>query len=73
MTDQRKDEWQPIETAPKDGTHIQVGEYGKDAGFHAITALHCTTGWMAFPGFDPIDPTHWQPLPAPPTEDRSAQ
>lgn len=75
--------WMPIESAPRDGTEIlTVGldcaeraiatrwfdpgpyvrtehrSYHKDAGFY----------WAGYDGaVGPIRPTHWQPLPAPPS------
>ena len=74
-------EWQPIETAPKDGT--QVLGYGEAAGeIHGPSGIcgievmnYCgTTG--DFAGFDWgiagdayanwFRPTHWMPLPLPP-------
>lgn len=71
-------EWQPIETAPKDGTPILLArkEY-IDIGLWDHTHI-CRQGaapgsWMS--GFDgsgpdgPEDdywPTHWMPLPQPP-------
>ncbi len=59
--------WQPMDSAPKDGTHILVGEYGKDAGFHAVQSLFWEGRWLAFPGMkEEIYPTDWQPLPEPP-------
>ena len=63
------DDWQPIETAPKDGTHVlmyrdlciaeawwQLDVFGKyyEWGGH---------GW-SYPEWD--QPTHWMPKPAPP-------
>ena len=72
--------WQSIETAPQDGTRIllfipqrhsavwigsfETTEYflnGKSEGVqaHWVAGLLCT-------GDDPI-PTHWMPLPEPPT------
>ena len=70
--------WQPIETAPRDGTRILVlvraqtylvswKEYGTRDGV--------TTGWCGYDcdedtwyswGFDDGEPTHWQPVPSPP-------
>lgn len=56
-------EWQPIETAPKDGRDILgfapksgcvVVEWGGDR-------------WRNY-DYQPIDPTHWQPLPQPPVQ-----
>lgn len=59
-------EWQPIETAPKDGTYI-LGYGEHDHRGHYIDAIHWwhdrwTIEWMS--GFQ--RPTHWMPLPAPP-------
>lgn len=59
-------EWQPISTAPKDGTIILLyipraftyptkpGYWWKQHGY-----------WRAY-GPDAIRPTHWMPLPEPP-------
>lgn len=74
-------EWQPIETAPKDGkavlicspgNRVAVAFYGDEAfignGWHVT--VPCMGGWGS--GSDthihwPEDqPTHWQPLPEPP-------
>lgn len=60
--------WQPIETAPKDGTHVQlyrpviqfVGFWGGD-----------NSKWCAVapgqPSLRPL-PTHWKPLSNPPED-----
>lgn len=73
------DEWQPIETAPKDGTPILV--FGKPqkhpnleswydgsaiftAEWDAIDESFCILGGDWLGPF--IDPSHWMPLPAPP-------
>ena len=71
-------QWQPIETAPTDGTVILV--YRRDQGrFCAhyvapadiIDSDDCKPQWFSTHG-DSLDasngtmPTHWQPLPAPP-------
>ena len=66
------EQWQPIETAPKDGTgflwHIQTWP-----GFRAIGAGHFDQSRNVFVVTDfwgdndiVIDPTHWMPLPEPP-------
>ena len=65
--------WQPIETAPKDGTYVilvdcdlvTIGKWmNSDAlrdeawvGFDSIQSLHKTCV---------MAPTHWMPLPSPP-------
>ena len=67
--------WQPIETAPKDGTGILVycqksltvpvtGGYWDD---HPACQCWIAGGYMqkVFP------PTHWMPLPAPPLPDNA--
>lgn len=69
--------WQPIETAPKDGSDILVAIDGKCRVVHwhdSAYPLHkrglhfpwvCQSGQNAY--LDTV-PTHWQPLPEPPTE-----
>jgi hypothetical protein len=72
--------WQPIETAPKDGTHILA--YRKPIGIRFTNNTNPPTVVHWFddedePGFYtsvnerapdyPFNPTHWMPLPAPPT------
>lgn len=56
-------QWQPIATAPKDGTSI----LGSRRGARAVHAFYWSTGeW--WPEFSPDrcrwQPTHWMPLPA---------
>ena len=58
--------WQPIETAPRDGSQILVWD-GKDV----FIAWCCKGRWMyddlmESPYLTPWHPTHWQPLPSPP-------
>jgi len=68
--------WQPIETAPKDGTTILVCDAAKQislVNWEYVTGYENTNigpdGWRSdacrdFGGFE--DPTHWMPLPEPP-------
>lgn len=62
----RATEWQPIETAPKDGSHILLTD-----GISCEVCFYCGY-WQGsyYDGYgfeynnDP--PTHWMPLPTPP-------
>jgi hypothetical protein len=70
-------DWRPIETAPRDGTHILVwvhddsplrrylGEHQSGCSIAAWTD-HNGGGW-AMNRFG--EPTHWMPLPTPPQEE----
>ena len=53
--------WQPIETAPKDGTRVLICE---DNGVVEI-ASHDKDGWFD-DEYMPCEPVAWMPLPAPP-------
>ena len=70
------DGWQPIESAPRDRPVIVTnGEAVGEARY-----LESDGGWW-WAGYHPTDaadgyvwqPTHWRPLPAPPTEDSAMQ
>lgn len=62
-------EWQPIETAPRDGTRVLLcGDPGNPevvigANWNDIVTPNC----FHVPGWGYWWPTHWRPLPAPPT------
>jgi len=65
-------EWQPIETAPKDGRRILV--YAETWPEIAVAEWRdkgiTLEGWRLHP-FNDIDPeplTHWMPLPEPPSQ-----
>ena len=71
--------WQPIETAPKDGTFIllHVEHFGLCQGYWCEEPVNIKTGedaepcWMA--GLSAhfcrnVVPTHWMPLPEVPNE-----
>lgn len=71
-------EWQPIETAPKDGTHILIATPGRsvliaywreEALFErfekgaAWQVFDCEDGWYSWAE---KEATHWMPLPEAP-------
>lgn len=60
-------EWQPIETAPKDGTFVLIcGPHGLYIAQHQITYEGPEYRWKERAGFYNIEATHWMPLPKPP-------
>ena len=75
MSEQRKDGWQDIASAPKDGTWVLIGDFkDRDAREHSQGVSRFDEGrW--YDGFSPkwiwegaFAPTHWQPLPTPPAK-----
>jgi hypothetical protein len=59
-------EWQPIETAPRDGTKILVSrkpEPGFERHIVGIDMFKEGTWWLSRKC---MQPSHWMPLPAPP-------
>jgi hypothetical protein len=64
-------EWQPIETAPKDGTDLLLWwPYWSKIPVHGYWSLG---EWASLSAISEGDgPTHWMPLPAPPTEGSDA-
>lgn len=70
--------WRPIETAPKDGSLIDLwcGDYERVADAKWDTKRRAWVEW-GIDGFDCMEwvrlpdyykPTHWMPLPEPPTD-----
>ena len=62
-------DWQPIETAPKDGTRVLLVEAEQPTG--VSTGWWTMAGWRDFGdigcnGLADYSPTHWMQLPAPP-------
>jgi hypothetical protein len=55
----RAPQWQPIESAPKDGTRLML--WDSRNGGYAVTGA-----WVAGSAEDHETITHWQPLPAAP-------
>jgi hypothetical protein len=63
-------EWQPIETAPRDGTHILGYADGEMAAVYCLPTWY-DDGWSLSVSGKPASdsyfwPTHWMPLPKPP-------
>lgn len=63
--------WMPIETAPRDGTEIDLhdGQYRvTDCRWYQYGwAARGDRGWEALEGI--LEPTHWRPLPPPPIKE----
>ncbi len=62
-------EWQPIETAPKDGTRVMLFRAGRKiclGGYVTPSWALTLEGWKNSHG-NFFEPTHWMPLPLPPT------
>lgn len=71
--DMSEDGWRPIETAPRDGTYILIGWFefeGQNsmevAFWHGTLGAWCQTS-KAFTSDPNWQPTHWMPLPSPPS------
>ncbi len=68
-------EWQPIETAPRDGTRI----YAWTSAWPIARPIswfegYRERGWWVFDSCtEAVGVTHWQPLPAPPSHRRNDQ
>ncbi len=56
-------EWQPIETAPKDGTEVILGNWIRK---WVLVGYWHRGGWQVDSGT--VTPTHWQAFPAPPPQ-----
>jgi len=64
-------EWRQIETAPKDGTRILLWPMGNKHSRHVRSGYWHQPANPEAPGFwmpGAGRPTHWQPLPEPPSD-----
>jgi hypothetical protein len=59
--------WQPIETAPKDGTRVLLHSPSTHT-YTGIVASWCLIEerWEEWGDYYPCSPTHWMPIPEPP-------
>lgn len=65
--------WQPIESAPRTGIAVLLWKPWK-SGRDCTTIGHYANGWCdRFNEEMTPEPTHWRPLPAPPTQDSAMQ
>lgn len=69
------DAWQPIETAPRDGTPVliygplEVFDNSRPAQIGVACCCEATGFWICASGNDAIyQPTHWRPLPPQPQD-----
>ncbi len=70
-------EWQPIETAPKDGTlieireksgRVQIAQWGEPGYNEPNWWVQLTQGGFSMNEYPTTNVTHWRPLPAPPKD-----
>lgn len=64
--------WQPIATAPKDGTWVLAFWEGRPVSWDNYGWVRWVDGHLVNEAGDtfPRMPTHWQPLPEPPEVER---
>lgn len=81
--------WQPIETAPRDGARVdlwivRLSSSGRHHDEHRVPNCYWDarkdrwrTSWLRADGHPPIPanyvPTHWMPLPAPPSSTETGE
>jgi hypothetical protein len=71
MTSDEQRQWQPIETAPKDGTEVLV-TYSKQGFVMQLVRFNRTFNYWESKGEVELglenNATHWMPLPTPPEQ-----
>jgi len=63
------DGWQPIDSAPKDGTDVLIYHQSRTSDSIIVIAQWTDDGMDSYHWCDAVaiyEPTHWQPLPDPP-------
>lgn len=80
-----RSEWQPIETAPKDGRRVFIARdmgdpWGWVRGLAYYEKVRGIEGWIAVAGVSDVpgvlglaDPTHWTPIPKPPSSSERSE
>ena len=63
-------EWQPIETAPRDGTEILAAQLVRETEWIRQVCVFFAGEWMVSWDHRSMDPSHWMPLPEPPEGDQ---
>lgn len=63
-------DWQPLDTAPKDGTRVILSWGGKAINGFFLDNSRCSTPWAGWRVESMVaqpagQPTHWQPFPPP--------
>ena len=63
-------EWQPIDTAPKDTAECVWGHWycWRSDTMYSDTMICVDGQWTDSHSDEPIQPTYWMPLPAPPSD-----
>lgn len=62
------DRWRKIETAPRDGSYVIVFGPHKTRGTYIEVNHFYMDRWTIVWMHDYEEPTHWMPLPNPPTD-----
>lgn len=62
----RERDWQPIETAPKNGTPVLIWSFGPGVESGYWDTYKVPKGWVAQDASTPRAPSFWMPLPQPP-------
>lgn len=80
FTDKNNYQWQPIETAPRDGSDVLLTDGVNIENCYYNKEYKCSEGWWVvscsdnwgFACVHEAQPTHWMPLPKPPKEVENA-